>query len=67
VIAFDPDTQEAKIRALLLQAGATIIDGPRQLGDYSVSVPANRAQFAQDLFERSGMVEYVRADESRTP
>jgi hypothetical protein len=65
VIAFDPETPESKMRALLLEAGAAIIDGPRQLGDYRVSVPANRAQFARDLFERSAMVEYVRADETR--
>jgi len=65
VIAFDPDTPESKIRALLLEAEATIIDGPKQLGDYRISVPANRAQFAKDLFERSGTVEYVRAAEAR--
>jgi anti-sigma-K factor RskA len=63
VIAFDPDTTESQIRTLLLKAGATIIDGPRQLGDYRVSVPANRAQFAKQLFEESGIAEYVRVQE----
>jgi anti-sigma factor RsiW len=63
MIAFDPATPESKIRALLLEAGATIVAGPMQLGDYRVSVPANRAQFAQDLFEHSTIVEYVRAEE----
>lgn len=67
VIAFAPDTPESKLRALLLEAGATIVDGPRQLGDYRVSVPANRAQFAKDLFERSRFVEYVRAEQARSP
>ena len=64
VIAFDPDTTEGAIRALLLKAGATIIHGPRQLGDYRVSVPANRAGYAKELFEESGIAEYVRAEES---
>lgn len=63
VIAFDPDTTESQIRTLLLKAGATIIDGPRQLGDYRISVPANRAQFAKQLFEESGIAEYVRVQE----
>jgi len=63
VIAFDPAAPESKIRALLLEAGATIVAGPMQLGDYRVSVPANRAQFAQDLFEHSTIVEYLRAEE----
>ena len=63
VVAFDPDTPESEIRALLLKAGATIVDGPRQLGDYRISVPANRAEFAKQLFEESGITEYVRAQE----
>jgi hypothetical protein len=63
IIAFDPDTPESQIRTLLLKAGATIIDGPRQLGDYRVSVPANRAEFAKQLFEESGIAEYVRLQE----
>jgi hypothetical protein len=62
VIAFEPDTQESRVRALLLEAGATIVDGPRQLGDYRITVPANRAQFAKELFERSEIVEYVREE-----
>jgi anti-sigma factor RsiW len=63
VVAFVPETPEAEIRALLLKAGATIVDGPRQLGDYRVAVPANRAEFARQLFEESGITEYVRAQE----
>jgi len=62
VVAFDPDTTESQIRALLLKAGATIVDGPRQLGDYRVAVPANRSEFARQLFEESGITEYVRAE-----
>ena len=65
VVAFDPDTPEAKIRGLLLKAGATIVDGPRQLGDYRVSVPANRAQYAKQLFEESGIAEYVRLEDAK--
>jgi anti-sigma factor RsiW len=62
VIAFHPDTPESKLRALLLKAGATIVDGPKQMGDYRVAVPANRAQYARQLFEDSGIAEYVRTE-----
>lgn len=62
VIAFNPDTPESKVRALLLKAGATIVDGPKQMGDYRVAVPANRAQYAKQLFEDSGIAEYVRTE-----
>lgn len=64
VVAFDPQATEADIRALLLKAGGTIIDGPRQLGDYRISVPANRADYARSLFEESGIAEYVRAEDA---
>lgn len=61
-IAFRPDSKEEAIRSLLIHAGATIVDGPRQLGEYRVAVPANRADFAESLFMRSGIVEYVRRE-----
>lgn len=53
VVAFDPRASEAAIRALLLEAGATIVDGPKQLGEYRLAVSANRAQFARSLLEQS--------------
>jgi anti-sigma-K factor RskA len=62
VIAFNPDTPESKLRALLLKAGATIVEGPKQMGDYRVAVPANKAQYAKQLFEDSGIAEYVRTE-----
>jgi anti-sigma factor RsiW len=63
VVAFDPGATEAGIRGLLLEAGATIVGGPRQLGDYRVAVPANRAQFAKSVLEQSRIVEYVRPEQ----
>jgi anti-sigma factor RsiW len=62
VVAFDPQASEAAIRALLLQAGATIVEGPKQLGEYRLAVSANRAQFARSLLEQSKIVEYVRPE-----
>ena len=62
VVAFDPQASEAGIRALLLQAGATIVDGPKQLGEYRLAVSANRGQFARSLLEQSRIVEYVRPE-----
>jgi anti-sigma factor RsiW len=63
VVAFNPETPEAKIRSLLLEAGASLIDGPQQLGEYRVWVPANRAQFARELFGASVVIEYVRQEQ----
>jgi anti-sigma factor RsiW len=62
VVAFDPQASEAAIRALLLQAGATIVDGPKQLGEYRLAVGANRARFTRSLLEQSKIVEYVRPE-----
>jgi hypothetical protein len=62
VVAFDPQASEGAIRALLLQAGARIVDGPQQLGEYRLAVPANRAQFAESLLAQSKIVEYVRPE-----
>jgi hypothetical protein len=62
VVAFDPQASEAAIRAVLLQAGATIVGGPKQLGEYRLAVSANRAQFAHSLLEQSKIVEYVRPE-----
>jgi anti-sigma factor RsiW len=62
VVAFDPQASEATIRALLLQAGTTIVDGPKQLGEYRLAISANRAQFARSLLEQSKVVEYVRPE-----
>jgi anti-sigma factor RsiW len=62
VVAFDPRASEAAIRALLLQAGATIVDGPKQLGDYRLAVSANGADFARSVLEQSKIVEYVRPE-----
>jgi hypothetical protein len=62
VVAFDPQASEGAIRALLLQAGARIVDGPQQLGEYRLAVPANRADFAQSLLAQSKIVEYVRQE-----
>ena len=62
VVAFDPQASESAIRALLLQAGARIVDGPQQLGEYRLAVPANRAEFAESLLAQSKIVEYVRPE-----
>jgi anti-sigma factor RsiW len=62
VVAFDPQAREEAIRALLLQAGATIVEGPKQLGEYRLAVSANRAHFARSVLEQSKIVEYVRPE-----
>lgn len=63
VVAFDPQATEGAIRELILRAGARIIDGPKQLGEYRLAIPANRAAFAQSLLAQSKLVEYVRREE----
>jgi hypothetical protein len=38
-IGFAPDARESDIRFLLVEIGARIVDGPSQLGDYTVALP----------------------------
>lgn len=38
-IGFAPDAKESDIRYLLVEIGARIVDGPSQLGDYTVALP----------------------------
>ena len=62
VVAFDPEAREVAIRSLLIYAGAVIISGPKQLGEYRIAVPANRVAFAISALQQSGIVEYVRPE-----
>jgi len=62
VVAFDPEAREVAIRSLLVSAGAVIISGPKQLGEYRIAVPANRVAFAVSALQQSGIVEYVRQE-----
>lgn len=59
-VNFKDETPEHDMRLLLISAGATIIQGPGQLGDYLVSVPAERAAAARRELGASRWVNDVR-------
>jgi hypothetical protein len=64
-VTFKSLATEREIRLLLIQIQGRIIDGPRQLGDYTVSVPAERLKEAKSTLEKSDIVEVVLLQKSR--
>ena len=57
VINFSPDASEKNIRSLLLGAGATIVDGPNQLGEYRLMVASHLADAALKKLSAAAFVE----------
>lgn len=64
-VTFKSLATEREIRLLLIQIQGRIIDGPRQLGDYTVSVPPERLKEAQATLKKSDIVEVVLLQQSR--
>jgi hypothetical protein len=58
-VTFKPELTEREMRMLLVNVGGRVMDGPSQLCDYIVFVPADRIEAAREAFERSGMVDAV--------
>ncbi len=59
-IQFAPDATEAKIRKVLQESNAVLIDGPSELGIYLIRVPSYLVVAAlQKLQSRSGIVAHV--------
>jgi hypothetical protein len=58
-ITFKSGATERDIRLLLLQVQGRIIDGPTQLGDYRVELPAERLEEAKSVLQKSKIVELV--------
>ena len=57
-IAFAPDAREAEIRALLLQAGVEITQGPSALGLYGLSLlDSGSDETARPILANSGIVD----------
>lgn len=57
-IAFRPDAPEGEVRALLLDAGVVIIDGPSAIGFYRVApIDADGADQAEELLRGSDLIE----------
>ena len=57
---FKDETSERDLRLLLVAVGASIVQGPGQLGDYTLSVPADRAAAALRELGQSPWVIAVR-------
>jgi len=64
-VAFQPEAREAEIRALLLEAGLVIVDGPSALGLYTLAAPETEtAQAAlETLLARPDLVESAEPEE----
>lgn len=58
-VTFKADITERDLRLLLIRVGGRVVDGPGQLGDYIVEVPAERIEPARQELEQSGMVDAV--------
>ncbi len=58
-INFRDETTEQAMRLLLISAGAHIVRGPGQLGDYDVSVPIEQASAAEQILQKSTWVNAV--------
>ena len=55
-VRFHVHATEPQIRQLLLELDARIVDGPSQLGAYTVELPAEQAQAAERALRASPMV-----------
>ena len=58
-VNFNPDARESDMRFALVSVGATLVDGPSQLGDYFIKVPAADIEAASKQLESSGLVESI--------
>lgn len=58
-VRFHRDATEYDIRKLLLGVDARVVDGPNQLGDYSLSVSEERIAAVQQALKDSPLVEMV--------
>jgi hypothetical protein len=59
-VNFKDETPERELRLLLISVGAEIVRGPRQLGDYDVSVPTHRVEAALAALQKSPWVNAAR-------
>jgi hypothetical protein len=62
-VTFKSAATEQDIRLLLVGVQARIIDGPKQLGDYTIAVPAGKLDQAKATLEDSAIVEFVSLQE----
>lgn len=58
-VNFHPDARESDMRFALVSVGATVVDGPSQLGDYFIKVPPAEIEAALKQLESSGLVESI--------
>jgi anti-sigma factor RsiW len=60
LVNFKPDATEREIRLALIRIGGRIVDGPGQLGDYTLAVAEDGLETARRDLEASGIAETVR-------
>ena len=60
LVNFKPAATEREIRLALIRIGGRIVDGPGQLGDYTLAVAEDSLETARRDLEASGIAETVR-------
>lgn len=55
-VRFKPEATELQVRKLLVGVDARIVDGPSQLGDYLVTVPAGRVDEVRQALASNALV-----------
>ncbi len=56
-VTFRPDATEHEIRTLLVSAGARIVSGPSQLGDYYIVLPAEQEAERAGALRHSDLID----------
>lgn len=64
-VTFKSTASEQDIRALLIDIQGHIVDGPKQLGDYTIAVPQQAFERAKTVLEQSHIVEFVKLPASK--
>ena len=66
-VTFSPNAKEEDMRALLLSAGARIIDGPSAIGVYRLAAPGKSDEILKKFQSRHNLIESIQLDSNPKP
>lgn len=66
-VTFVPETTEAQLRTLLLRAGARVVGGPNQLGEYWLASDIRSLDEMRQVLQGSGRVRTLEVDVAGPP
>lgn len=66
-VTFRPDASEHEIRTLLVTAGARIVSGPSQLGDYYIVLPPGKEAESAGLLTGSDLIDSLQKATRQPP